>query len=66
MREEAKKKLKIQEENKVQFDKKRKQSRKYEVGDFIAIKMIQFDNAMKLKDNYLGPYEIISAKNHDR
>lgn len=39
MREKAKKNIcKIQEENNVQFNKKRNQSSKYEVGDIVAIK----------------------------
>lgn len=46
--------LKIQEENKIQFDKKRNQLRKYKAEDIIIIKKTQFGYVIKLKDKYLG------------
>lgn len=58
VREEASKNIfKIQEESKMQFDKKRKQPRKYKVRDSIAIQKMQFYNLMKLKKIYLASYE---------
>lgn len=54
------------EENKVQFDKKRKRPRKYNVGDIFGIKKTQFGYISKLKERYLDLYEKTKAKNCDR
>lgn len=50
----------------MQFNKKRKQSRMYELGDAFAVKRTQLDNVMKLKKKIFGSYEIIADKSHDR
>lgn len=46
--------------------KKSKQSRKYEVGDTVVKIRMQLSNITKLKEKYLGAYEITADKNHDR
>lgn len=67
IREEAKANLiKIQEENKRNFDKGRKPARKYKVGEAVAIKRTQFRTQSKLLPKFLGPYQIIKSKNNDR
>lgn len=58
--------LKVQEENKKQFDRKRKDSKKYEEGDLVAIKRTQFGPGLKLKSKYLGPYRVTKVKRNDR
>ncbi|KAL0811905.1 hypothetical protein ABMA28_009319 [Loxostege sticticalis] len=58
--------LKIQEENQRSYNKKRKESTKYKVGDFVAIKRTQFGGCLKLKPKYLGPYEVKNVKPNDR
>lgn len=42
-------------ENKVLFNKKRQQSRKYEVGDNVTIKNAQSGKTTKLIEKYLVP-----------
>lgn len=58
--------MKVQEENKKTFDKKRKQSSKYKEGDWVAIKRTQFGPGLKLKPKYLGPYCVVKVKRNDR
>ncbi|XP_071051323.1 uncharacterized protein [Onthophagus taurus] len=58
--------LKIQDENRKQFNKKRKSSTQYKCGDLIVIKRTQFVNCGKFKSKFLGPYKIVTVKNHDR
>lgn len=66
-RTEAKENInKIQEENKKQYDKKRKAANLYSEGDIVAIKRTQFINGMKLHSLYLGPYKVTKVKRNDR
>ncbi|KAL0810270.1 hypothetical protein ABMA28_011711 [Loxostege sticticalis] len=58
--------LNVQEENKRNYDKGRKESRKYEEGELVAIKRTQFGPGLKLKPKYLGPYRIVKVKRGDR
>lgn len=58
--------LKIQEENKKNYDRGRKQSKKYNVGDLVAIKRTQFGPGLKLKPKFLGPYRVTNVKRNDR
>lgn len=59
---------KSQSYNKEYFDKKHKEPRKYETGDFIMVK--NFDTttgvSKKLIPRYKGPYEVIKALRNDR
>lgn len=66
MRRHAKEQIiKLQAENKKGFDKKRREARRYEVGDHVAIKRTQQGPGLKLKTKFLGPYEIVKVKGND-
>lgn len=58
--------LKIQQENRRNFNSKRKPSPIYKVDDLVAIKRTQFGSRLKLKAKYLGPYKDLRKLNHDR
>lgn len=67
LRQKAKQQIqKIQEENKKGFNKKRKQSTRYEEDDLVAIKRTQFGPSLKLKPKFLGPYKVTKVKRNDR
>lgn len=67
LRQKAKEQiLAVQEENRKYFNKKRKPSHKYQVGDLVAIKRTQFGAGLKLKAKYLGPYQITKVHPNDR
>lgn len=57
---------KIQEENVKSYNIKRKKAINYEVGDLVAIKRTQFTQGSKLYPKFLGPYEVVAKKHHDR
>lgn len=58
MREEARDQiLKVQKENRKQFNKRRQHASQYQVGDLVAIKRTHFGPGLKLKSKYLGPYQ---------
>ncbi|GBP43776.1 hypothetical protein EVAR_28952_1 [Eumeta japonica] len=50
---------KMQEENKENYNKKRKEATSYEPGNLVAIKKTQFSQESKLNPKYLKPYEVI-------
>lgn len=58
--------LKVQEENRRSYNKRRKESKLYNVGDLVAIKRTQFGTCMKLKPKYLGPYKVVKSMGRDR
>lgn len=58
--------LKIQEENRKTFNKKRKESYQYKEGDLVAIKRTRFGPELKLKPKFLGPYKVTKCKRNDR
>ena len=58
--------LKIQEENRRSYDKKRKLATKYVEGDLVVIKKTRFDPGSKLKPKFLGPYRVSKVKRNDR
>lgn len=67
LRQKAKEQiLAVQEENRKYFNRKRKESYKYKVGDLVAIKRTQFGAGLKLKAKYLGPYKITKVNANDR
>lgn len=67
MRKEAKASIiKVQEENKKNFDKNRKEARRYKEGDTVAVKRTQFKTKSKLLPKFLGPYIIVNCKNNNR
>lgn len=56
-RNEAKLQIqKVQQENRRNFNKNRRESRKYSVGELVAVKRTQFVNMGKLRNKFLGPY----------
>lgn len=67
MREEAKNNiLKIQQENRQQFDRKRKKPRLYQINDMVAIQRTQFGSGLKLRPKFFGPYKVTAVKGNDR
>lgn len=58
--------FKIQEENRKNYNRRRKRSKIYKVGDIAAIKRTQFGVGMKLKSKYRGPYKVTKVKGKDR
>ncbi|XP_028042638.1 uncharacterized protein K02A2.6-like, partial [Bombyx mandarina] len=50
--------LRMQEENRKTYNKRRKVGEMYKVGDLVAIQRTQFGNALKLKPKFYGPYRI--------
>lgn len=67
LREKAKKQiLEIQDENRKNYDRKRKEGRKYKEGSLVAIKRTQFGACLKLKPKFLGPYTVTKVKRNNR
>ncbi|GBM04626.1 hypothetical protein AVEN_75583-1 [Araneus ventricosus] len=67
IRGEAKKNiLKIQEKNRRNYNKKRKNAHPYKVGDFVAIQRTQFGTGLKLRPKFFGPYEVMKVKFKNR
>lgn len=67
IRAESKKRiLKVQEENRHQYNLRRRKPRSYQIGDLVAIKRTQFGPGLKLHRKYLGPYEVVKKKGLDR
>ncbi|KZC04450.1 hypothetical protein WN55_04256 [Dufourea novaeangliae] len=67
LRQQAKENIaKIQVENKKQFNKRRKEGKTYQEGDFVAIKRTQFGTGLKFHSKFLGPYRITKVLRHDR
>lgn len=58
--------LKIQDENTKTYNRKRKPSQTYAVGDVVAIRKTQYGVCTKIKPKYLGPYKVVAAKGCDR
>ncbi|XP_053964621.1 uncharacterized protein LOC128867444 [Anastrepha ludens] len=66
-RENAKKAIcKIQEENRKQFNRKRKAATVYKINDLVAIERTQFGVGLKIKPKFLGPYRVVASKGFDR
>ncbi|GFW82401.1 uncharacterized protein TNCV_3818811 [Trichonephila clavipes] len=67
LRREAKQNiLKIQEENRITYNRKRKEAHLYKKGDLVAVMRTQFGNKLKLRIKYFGPYQVTKVKPHDR
>lgn len=58
--------MKIQNENKRTFNRRRKTPNRFNVGQLIAIKRTQFVNGNKLAAKFLGPYRVTKVKRNDR
>lgn len=57
---------KVQEESRIQFNRKRKNAHKYCIDDLAAIKRTQFSTGSKLLPLFMGPYRITKVKGNDR
>lgn len=57
---------KVQAENAQSYNKKRKESTKYQEGDRVVIKRTQFGSGLKLKEKFVGPYVVTKVKGNDR
>ncbi|GFW18652.1 retrovirus-related Pol polyprotein from transposon 17.6 [Trichonephila clavipes] len=58
--------LRLQDENKKQYNKHRKPAYTYKPGDTVAIQRTQFGTGLKLRPKYFGPYEVTKVNKHDR
>lgn len=58
--------LKVQSENRKNFNLRRKPPTQYKVDDIIAIKRTQFGPGLKFRGKFLGPYRVISVKGMER
>jgi hypothetical protein len=67
LRRQAKQQLeRAAEESRRTFNRKRKVSEKYAVGDLVAIKRTQFGSGLKLSPKFLGPYKVVTVQGNDR
>ncbi|GFX62434.1 retrovirus-related Pol polyprotein from transposon 17.6 [Trichonephila clavipes] len=67
LRNEAKENiLRLQAENKKQYNKHRKPAYNYKPGDTVAIQRTQFGTGLKLRPKYFGPYKVTKVNKHDR
>lgn len=57
---------KIQNENRRNYNKNRKEAYQYQIGDHVAIKRTQSGSGLKLKPKNLGPYEVTKKQPNDR
>lgn len=58
--------LKIQEENRQNYNRRRKTPHNYKIGDLVAIARTQFGTGLKLRPRFYGPYVVKNVKEHDR
>lgn len=56
----------VQEENILNFNKKRKCPTQYKIGDLVSIARTQFGSGMKLRAKNFGPYEVTKSKGNER
>lgn len=64
---EAKRRIeKIQAENRQTFNKRRKETTTYKMGDLVAIERTQGGPGLKLRSKFLGPYRVMSVLRNDR
>ncbi|GFV83707.1 transposon Tf2-9 polyprotein [Trichonephila clavipes] len=67
LRNEAKENiLRLQDENKKQYNNHRKPAYNYKPGDTVAIQRTQFGTGLKLRPKYFEPYEVTKVNKHDR
>ncbi|GFX51486.1 uncharacterized protein TNCV_3104191 [Trichonephila clavipes] len=67
LRNEAKENiLRLQDENKKQYNKHRKPAYNYKPGNTVAIQRTQLGTGLKLRPKYFGPYEVTKVNKHDR
>lgn len=56
---------KIQEQNRRNYNAKRKAARKYKKDDLVSIAKTQFSTGAKLKSKNVGPYKVTKVKSND-
>lgn len=67
LREAAKEQIiKVQEENRRNYNRKRKEGTSYQINDLVAIKRTQFGPGLKLRAKFQGPYKITRVMRNDR
>lgn len=67
MREEARKNIiRLQEENRRQFNRRRKKPNVYKVKYLVAIQRTQYGTGLKLRQRFHGPYRVTAVKTNDR
>ena len=67
LREDSKKQLiKVQEENRKQYNLRRRKPKKYKEGDLVAFKRTQFGPGLKFHRQYLGPYKVTKCNLNER
>lgn len=67
LREQARECIaRTQEENKRNYDKRRKKAKQYREDDLVVIKRTQLGPGLKCAPKFLGPYQIIKALRNDR
>lgn len=67
LRQEAKESInRVQRENKMSYDAKRRAAFHYREGDIVAIRRTQYGPGLKFAHKYLGPYEVIKVLRNDR
>lgn len=54
--------LSVQQANKRSFDAKRKETRKYKIGDLVSISKTQFATGAKLRPKIFGLYQVTNVK----
>ncbi|GBO45854.1 Pro-Pol polyprotein [Araneus ventricosus] len=65
IREEAKVNIfKVQEENRRQYNRRRRTAPIYKINDLVAINRTQLGGGLKLKPKFLGPYKVVKFKPH--
>lgn len=67
LRSEAKENIqKIQQENRKNYNKRRKETRSFKEDELVAIKRTQSGPGLKLASRFLGPYQITKVLRNDR
>lgn len=57
---------KLQIENRLNYNQRRKPARIYQAGDLVAIKNTQFVAGGKVQAKFIGPYKVVAAATNDR
>lgn len=58
--------VRVQEENRRNFNRRRKEAQKYERGDLVAIRRTQEGPGLKLRFKFLGPYSVAKVLGNER
>lgn len=56
----------LHEENRRGYNRRRREARKYQLNDLVAIKNTQFVAGGKLRADFMGPYRVIFIADNDR